>query len=157
MRPNKPWTFIEITNYLHNKNASYKLLSKYYQTQHDKLKWECLTCKTLFNRSWKAMQQTVKGEIQGGCPTCNKRVTYTIADVKAKLKADKRPIISLESTYSNNKAPMKWQCTAKKCGHIWTNNWKAVNGVAGFTPQGCQKCYENNTQYSIEELKAKHI
>lgn len=157
MRPNKPWTLNEITNFLQDNNATSKLLSESYKHQGEKLDWECKNCQTLFNRSWKIMLQTIKGEVKGGCPTCTKRVTYTIDDVKAKLKADKRPIISLESTYSNNKAPMKWQCTAKKCGHIWTNNWKAVNGVGGLTPQGCQKCYENNPQYSIAELKAKLI
>ena len=61
MRPNKPWTLKEITNYLQQKSAKYKLLSSTYKTQFDRLKWKCLSCNTIFVRNWKAMLLTIKG------------------------------------------------------------------------------------------------
>lgn len=152
-RPNKPWTLQEIKEYLQNKDANYKLLSKSYKDRNTPLLWQCLTCQTQFNRPWKPMLKTIDGKINGGCPTCNKRVSYSIRDVNNKLKNDKRPIKSLETVYRNNKVPMKWQCTKKSCGHTWKNNWKAINGVKDQTPQGCPKCYENDPIYNIDELK----
>lgn len=99
---------------LDSRNKNF-VVSGEYKGATSKLTSECLDCGYI----WLSLPSNL---IKNGCPSCNKRVKWTIKSLQELLDKEGKNITikSQESDYKNSKSKIKISCDF--CDHVWETN-----------------------------------
>jgi thiol-disulfide isomerase/thioredoxin len=117
-------------------NKGGKCLSKKYISSRTPLIWQCKE-----GHSWKATAANIKHRTW--CPVCAGNIKPTIKDIKAIAQSKNGKLLSKK--YTDNKAPLLWQCFKK---HTWQASYGSVR-------QGhwCPVCADIKRKDSIEDMQ----
>jgi len=128
------------------------LLSEEYINNKIGLDFKCLKC----NHEWHVRPNSLKDKPTQkgrGCPKCNKRLIYTIADVQR--IASERGGWCLSENYVNNKTRLKWKCG--KCYHEWWATPHSIMISDSWCPQCAEGLYERMCRVMFEEIFHKEF
>lgn len=128
------------------------LLSEEYINNKIGLDFKCLKC----NHEWHVRPNSLKDKPTQkgrGCPKCNKRLIYTIADMQR--IASERGGWCLSENYVNNKTRLKWKCG--KCYHEWWATPHSIMISDSWCPQCAEGLYERMCRVMFEEIFHKEF
>lgn len=128
------------------------LLSREYINNETKLHFKCLKC----NYDWHVRPSSLKDTLTQkgrGCPKCNKRLAYTIANMQR--IASERGGWCLSKNYVNNKTRLKWKCGI--CNYIWCATPHSILSRNSWCPQCADGLYERMCRAMFEEIFHKEF
>ena len=134
----------KINKMLETINPNIRILDERYINNSTKLKCKCLIDGNVWLANWNNLSNNK------GCPECKgrevkERCSYSIQEIKAKLKKVNPDIEILSKEYTNSLTKLKLKC--KIDGFIWE-----ATGANLLNAKGCPQCYHErkcgDTNYS---------
>lgn len=130
-----PFTVNNIKKYLTINNYDIELLSNRYKGNYDKLKWKCLKCDEIFEKSFNAIK---RNEFKGLCKNCSRKKGQENHRVKDTLKQIENMgyIIMFGENGSHENIIIM-----DKEGYLYNTSWNRLCNMSSKTPL---KTYNGN-------------
>lgn len=148
------WDIDKIAKTIKDSGFQLELLDKKYVSNHHRLKFRCLECKTINKRCWGDVLKKIRKNHKDKtiCKKCHhKRLTTWNLDLIRKhlIKID-RKIECIAKKYKTNKTKITWRCL--ECQKVWNATWKSIN----ISEQGCPECnFVGKSEIAIREFLSK--